>query len=68
MLGAGSHGRFQDSLARMRTLLRRAWQGQVPHDVAETPDPPVVGRRVTDEQGAMPGQAQARPGQDALRQ
>jgi hypothetical protein len=39
---------------RARSFLRRAFRGEVPHDLDETNDPPVVGRRVTDEQGQGP--------------
>ncbi len=43
---------------RLRFALRQLWRYDLPPDVPEETDPPVVGRRVTDEQGvesAHPG-------------
>jgi hypothetical protein len=36
-------------LERVRFMLHHFWRGDLPAEVPETGDPPVVGRRVTDE-------------------
>jgi hypothetical protein len=51
---------------RARYVLRHAWRGDLPYEVQEVHDPPVVGRRVTDEHGSTP-EAPAARRRDALR-